>query len=256
MDDFFDPFDDEMWDEHQWEAHINEIERKSDQLRKFIEGDRDPGVPRWAQLLRESENEDDAVESFIEEELAFEEAYFPDDEDEDWDDEFEDYEDDLFLSDELFGNEADDDFEEGEEWKELSADYASSDEGSIDNLAIYVEARDYSVDALKWIEQVPERDRTITHNQFVSQVLQIGAKIASGYSFGFDIDYIGANIAYCKKALQAANSGLALLQRMKESGTFYAGRESYGDLHSRLFELRNDIGVYVQELRERYFYGF
>jgi hypothetical protein len=28
--------DDELWDEHQWDAHISEVEKKSDQLRKFI----------------------------------------------------------------------------------------------------------------------------------------------------------------------------------------------------------------------------
>ena len=249
----FDPFDDEMWDEHQWEDHINEIERKSHQLKKYIESNMDPETPRWIQLLKESEDVDEAVNSFIEEELAFEETYFPDEEDDDWDDEMDDLDEDLFFTDDfdaLDFDDLDDDFEEGEEWKRLSSDFAMSNEGSIENLVIYRHAHDYSVEVLQWVYKLNPKSRSIAHNQFVNQSMQIGAKIAAGYSFGFEIEFLGGNIAYNKKALYLANNALALLQRIKDAPS--TNPEIYYYLHEKLFELRNNIGIYVQELRSLY----
>jgi len=244
----------EMWNEHQWEAHINEIERKTHQLRKFMDNNTDPEQPRWAKILKDSNNEDDAVRSFIEEELALEEAYFPDEEDEDWDDEMDDWDDDFLLGEDFdILDEEEDDFEEGDEWKRLSSDYAMTDEGSIENLHIYNEARVLSVDILKWVKNLSDTSHSIAHNQFVSQSLQIAAKIAAGYSFGFDQELIGGNIAYCKKALRLANNALSLLQRVKKAPS--TNPEIYYYLHAKLFELRNDIGIYVQDLRDIYHRG-
>src|SRR5690625_1267136 len=90
----FDGFDDELyWNEYQWEAHLDELEKKSEQLRRFITSDPKGNVPRWLTLLRENLDENEAVDAFIEEELLLDEAYFPEDED-DWEDEDDDFEDD------------------------------------------------------------------------------------------------------------------------------------------------------------------
>ena len=66
-------------------------------------------------------------------------------------------------------------------------------------------------------------------------------------------EYLGANIAYTKKALACANQCLSLMTSLKSAD--YFTKAAYGDLNSRLFELRNDIGVYVQELRDRFRFG-
>jgi len=248
-----DHFDNEPWDEHQWEAHIDEIERKRIQLRKFIASNADPETPRWVEILQQSSDEYDAVDSFIEEELALEEAYFPDheEEDDDWDDDLDDFEDDFFLSDDFEDLEDPfEDFSDGDEWKALSSDYAMSDEGSIENLGIYRQAHNLSVGILKWMNTLTPKSRSIAHNQFVGQTLQIGAKIAAGYSFGFDTNLVGGNLAYNKKALNLANNGLALLQRIKNAPS--TDSDHYFYFHEQLFNLRNDIGVYVQELRDLY----
>lgn len=253
----FDKFDDEFWDEYKWESHLNEVERKSEQLRKFIASDPKGNIPRWITLLNESLSEDDAYEAFIEEELLMDEAYFP--EDEDWDDEDEDWDEDDFLfreldeMEDLTEDEDFDDFDAGEEWKSLSDDFAESDHGSIENLLIYVHAKNLAVDILKWAESVPEKYQDATFQEFVGETLKIGAKIAGGYSFGYEHDYIGANIAYTKKALKIANQCLQILQGLKRKKFFEA--DIYQNLHSRLFELRNDIGIHVQELRERFRLG-
>lgn len=252
-------FYDGIWDEHQWEAHLNEIEKKSEQLRKFIAPDPSGNIPRWVTLLQENRDELDAVDAFIEEELQIEEAYFPDEEDEDWDDEFDDDLDDFFYDefeeDDFSFEESYDDFDEGEDWKELSEDYAMSDYGSIDTLDIYNEARELAAYVLQWSEGIHPKYLSPQFNDFVANVLKTGAKLAGGYSFGFELDFLGGNIVYTKKALFCANNSLALLQDSLKK-TPFMNREHYAQLHEKLFELRNDIGIYVQELREQFNRGF
>ena len=250
----FDNFDDELWDEYKWEAHLDEVERKSDQLRKFIASDPKGNIPRWITLLNESLSEDDAYDAFIEEELLMDEAYFP--EDEDWDDEDEDWDEDDFLFrelDDITGEEEYDDFNEGEEWKSLSDDFTDSENGNIENLRIYTTAKDLAVDILRWAELIPDKYQDDSFQNFVGETLKIGAKIAGGYAFGYEHDYIGANIAYTKKALKIANDCLDRLQSLKRKK--FIDSEIYQDFHSRLFELRNEIGIHVQELRDRFRLG-
>jgi hypothetical protein len=253
----FDDFDDgPVWNEFQWESHLNEIEKRSEQLRRFITSDPKGNTPRWITLLQESLDELDAVEAFIEEELLLDEAYFPEDED-DWEDDEDEWEDDdfFFRNDDFpFSNdEEDDDFDYGEEWKELSEDFTLSDYGSIENLDIYKEARNFAVDILKWAETIPANLQTKQVHEFVSNVLKITAKLAGGYSFGFEQDVLGGNIAYTKKALLSANEALEHLQTMKREP--FIVKAVYAKFHNRLFEIRNEIGIYVQDLRERFNMG-
>lgn len=251
-------FDDQIWDEHQWEAHLNEIERKNAQLRRFIAPDPPADVPRWVILLQENDDEHDAVDAFIEEELQLEEAYFPDEEDEDWDEdlgeEFDDFLFDELEDDDFFFDNEGDGYDEGEEWKELSDDFAMSDEGSIEKLHVYNEARELAVYILQWAESIHPKYLSPHYNDFVSNILKIGAKVTGGYSFGFEQEFLGGNIAYTKKALYCANEALHLLQDELKDAPFLS-QEHYARIHGRLFELRNDIGVYVQDLREQFYFG-
>jgi hypothetical protein len=254
----FDDFDDgPVWNEHQWESHLNEIEKRSEQLRRFITSDPKGSTPRWVILLQESLDELDAVEAFIEEELLLDEAYFPEDED-DWEDDEDEWDDDdFFFQDDSFpfsgDDDEDDDFDYGEEWKELSDEFTFSDYGSIENLIVYKEARNFAVDVLKWAETIPVNLQSKQVHEFVSNVLKITAKLAGGYSFGFEQDVLGGNIAYTKKALTSANQALDYLQNMKREP--FIVNAVYSKFHSRLFEIRNEIGIYVQELRERFDMG-
>ncbi|MBO6572994.1 MAG: hypothetical protein JJ958_11195 [Balneola sp.] len=248
-----DGFNGELWNEFQWEAHLNEVEKKSEQLRKFIESDVKGNVPRWITLLKESLSEDDAFEAYVEEELLMDEAYFPEDED-DWEDEDE-FDDEDFLFgldefDEFPDAEDDDDFDAGEEWKSLSEDFALSDNGSLDNLGLFRDARFYAIDILKWAESVPSKNQDKVFLEFVGDSLKIAAKLAGGYSFGFEQEFLGANIAYTKKALRFANQSLEMMRKLKTKSFFT--KQSYAEFNGRLFELRNDIGVYVQDLRDRF----
>ncbi|MGM0505649.1 MAG: hypothetical protein ACQER4_00500 [Bacteroidota bacterium] len=245
-----DGFGDEFsWNEDQWDAHLEEIEQKSEQLRNFITSDPSGVEPRWITLLRENLDEDEAVDAFIEEELLLDEAYFPEEED-DWDDEEMD-EDDLFLfDDDPLLDEDEEDFDEGEEWKFLSEEFTFTNYGSLENLQVYRTARKLAVDTLKWAESVAPAYHNKAYHDFIGQILKISAKLAGGYSFDYEQDYLGGNIAYNKRGLHCANSALQLLQIQKSSP--YMNPVLYNRLHSRLFELRNEIGIYIQELRDRF----
>ena len=250
----FNEFEDEIWDENQWESHINEAEKKSEELRQYLDGTLGKEPPRWMKLMKEYLDKSEAVDSFIEEELMFEEAYFPDDED-DWEFEDEDDEDDIFASDEStnddFPDEADME-EEGEGWKMLSEEYILSDYGDIENWETYQEAHELAVYFLKYSEKAPDANRDTQFIEMVTNAMQIGAKLAGGYAFGFDADSIGGNIVYCKKALQFANRSLELLQYQKQKP--HMNQFDYTGIHARLFEVRNEIGVHIQELRDRFRY--
>lgn len=248
-------FNDDIWDEHMWEAHLDEIEKKSDKLRKFISPDANGNLPRWITLLQENADELDAVDAFIEEELQIEDAYFPDEDEEDWeDDEFDEDLDGFFYDDfeeNPFFYEEEEDLDAGEEWKELSDDYARSDYGSIQNLEVYNEARELAAFVLRWAERVPPASHSPEYHEYVGKVLRIGAKLAGGYSFGFDVETLGGNIAYTKKALYCANDALVLLHSHLK-GRSFMDRRTYFLFHERLFTLRNEIGIYVQDLREEF----
>ena len=241
----FNNYDDEIWDEHQWEAHLNEIEKQNTKLRKFIAPDSSGRTPRWLNLVKENNTAFDAVDAFIEEELRFDDSYFADGSEDDDDLFWEEWEDDFFPEDE------EDDFDAGEEWKELSKDFALTNNGSIEMLDTYNQSRKLAATILQWAKTVHPHQSC---NDLVEKTLHIGVKIAGGYSFGFEHEFLGANIAYTKKGLYCANDALTILQRDLKN-TNLLTLKKYRQFHGQVFELRNDIGIYVQELRETFYNG-
>lgn len=248
-------FNDDIWDEYQWEAHLNDIKKKSIRLRQLFTSDHTGNTPRWMTLLQENPDELDAVDAFIEEELQIDEVYFSDedndefDDDEEWDDDPEDYFPDEFEDEDLL---FDDDYDAGEEWKELSEDFAMSENGSIEKLDIYNDSRSLAAVVLQWAETINPKNLSSEYNDFIVNVLRIGAKVAGGYYFGFERDFLGGNIAYTKKALYSANDALTILQRdLKE--TRFLSQKQYFHFHEQLFTLRNNVGIYIQELRDQFY---
>ena len=99
----------------------------------------------------------------------------------------------------------------------MSDDFTNSDYGSIENLDVYRNSIELAVDVLKWGESIPAHMMNPQVHEFVSNILKIGAKLAGGYSFGFEKDVLGGNIAYTKKALHSSNEALLKLQFLKGS---------------------------------------
>lgn len=271
--------DDDIWDEFQWESHLSEIEEQSEQIRGFLESTlNEKHEPRWMRLMDECSSELDLMNTFIEEELLIEDSYFPDDED--WEEDDEEFDDPMFdmleideeweeimdqdESDEddlenmdLFSEDLDDELDdwdlEGEEWKSLTEDFALSDYGSIEKIEVYVTARDFGAEIFRLLEHKKDLLNKDHIQEFVSDVVQISAKLAGGYAFGFEMDVLGANIAYSKRALNFANKALVDLKGLKKRKVF--STSDYYRLHATLFELRNDIGIYVQDIRQRFYEG-
>lgn len=261
--------EEEIWNEQQWESHLNEMEVKSEKLRVYIETNLGEQSPRWSRFLDGFPTKLDAIDAYIEDELMFEDAYFPDDDD-DWDDD-DDEVDDFFLN--ADESEDEDDMEEGEEWKkhldpdspfrsefnpeseENDQDIATwianqilDDPEEIAEMEIYDEARELAADMLKLAEIVPQDEQDEKFIELVTKTVNVGSKVAGAFAFGFDLDVLGGNIAYCKKALGYANQVLELLQELKYRP--FMRYVDYETLHERMFDLRNDLGVHIQELRE------
>jgi len=257
-----------IWDEHQWESHINEMTRRHEHLRELIESS--PGDhPRWLTHIRDFPTKLDAVDAYIEEELLLEESYFPmDDETEEEDEEMDDP---LFMDDEESdawdpeedgdvheepgeGHDTVDDEDDDEHldsifddiFDEESREETPYDYASLENIAIYTDARDLAADLLIFNDSKPHYMDHPGFIHLVSEVLQISTKLAAAYSMGFDVEVLGANIAYCKKALERANLTLMHLHGLRENPL---NRADYFELHRRLFELRNNIAIHIQETR-------
>jgi hypothetical protein len=239
------PFDDDIWDEFRWEQHINAIERKSVQLRDFITSTWGEGSPNWLRLLNEYKSQNEVIDAYIEEELMYEEAYFP--EDDDWDEDDEDDPDnDLFMSgddDEVLKS-------LGTEDDSGSEDFSIEDLEYLDDIRSYTLSREFGISVLKLAGSQMEQKKDAILIQFVQTSLQISAKLAAGFSFGFDLEVIGGNIAYCKKALDNSNKALEMLCAMKDRPWLKAA--DYFELHEVLTRVRNEIGMYIQDLRESY----
>jgi len=263
-----------IWDEHQWESHIKEMTRRHEHLRDLM--DSGPGkYPRWLAHIKDFPTKLDAVDAFIEEELLIEESFFPFDDDDDTDDDIDDilfgsmeddddwdpeeddgdFDENPIEGDDFFSDADDeeddlesffDDFLEEESQGEPSYDYTS-----LENIAIYTDARDLAADLLIYNDSKPQYLKHPGFIHLVSETLLISTKLAAAYSMGFDLEVLGANIAYCKQALEKANHTLIHLQSLKENPL---NASDYFELHRCLFELRNNIAIHIQETRE-FFYS-
>ncbi|MDI6401159.1 hypothetical protein QLX67_04070 [Balneolaceae bacterium ANBcel3] len=243
--------DNHIWDEHEWEAHIDEMTQKHQHLREVMEPEYEL-YPRWLYHLKTFPTKIDAVDAFIEEELLIEEANFPLDDEEDFE------EDDLFFEDEEPENEDSPFNEEGlvdDDVESLFEDIYMDEHGSeshydyapLENITVYTEARDFSADLLLFHDNKPAYLKHPGFIKLVSDCLQLCSKLAAAYSMGFDVDVLGANIAYCKKALYCANEALSKLQKLKSRPVT---EDVYFELHRRLYELRNNIAIHIQDTRD------
>jgi hypothetical protein len=263
--------DGEIWNEYQWEVHLNEMEQKSERLRLFIEKNLGEDSPRWTRFLDNFSSSLEAIDAYIEDELMFEDAYFPDDDD-DWDDEDDDDMEDFFMS--VDDADADDDeLDEGDLWKKSLPEsererYSSGsdnenetwfrieditgeddgDEADEEYMSIYDEARELAAGMLKLAELVPEQEKDQYFMELISETVNLGARVAGAFAFGFDSDVLGGNIAYCKRALKSVNRVLEMLPGLRARE--FMKLVDYRSLHERMFDLRNDIGMHIQDMRE------
>lgn len=232
------PFDEEAWDEERWEAFLRKHDRRIDCytelifrfMRKYPQPDpEDAGAfASWRDALRawlrdQGWRFDDMIMPFFwleeeqaEEELADEEVF-------------------SFGGLIPFDDEDDDPF------------------GDLERLPVYLNACTLSVEVLDWVHALSDdvKDSALVH--FCSYVAQVPAHIARGYGIGHERDTLGGNIACAKRGLADANAALDLLGRMKRAQ--YMDEPTYWRLYEQAYEVRNEVALYIQDLRERFNLG-
>lgn len=219
-----DPDEPEIWDEFKWEEFMKESDRKTDQYVQLLEKyfdhpDRNKIIAKemgWTHISDEPDNEDNAEPNK-------------------WDE---------FLRDEG---------EEGEEWKRKTG-YGDMefDTGMDDfqNLPVYQKAFDFTIDAMEILENRFHETNDESVDLFARSVIITPAKIAGGFGLGFDIRSLGGNIANCKRGLVAANQTLEALRQMKENNLI--DDEIYREFHEKAKEVRDELAIWIVELRERF----
>jgi len=229
----------EIWDEDRWEEYLRESDKRSELYHQLFEAYIRDNPPPDEQA---PEDERETYWENLHAHLAEQMGWTPQDDDDapEW---FGDL--DFFDDDDLDDDEGD----PGEEWKTgLSEDFP--EEQDYEELPIYQHAFEFGQAVYSWVDTLPESDRESVIVELCSNALQIAAKIAGGHGLGYDLEMLGGNIAQCKRALKAANRSLDALKYVREIGLI--GKRDYRRLYELGYELRNGLGVYVQDLRERF----
>lgn len=205
----------EIWDEYQWEEFLREADKRTDKYSELL--DKYMDHPERDRIIAE---EMGWVDLSDENDI------------EDWIDPFE------------F-----DEVEEGDAWK-LTTGYNPSEFDSFENFPLYQKAFDFTKDSMKMVNEHLADSDDESVRVFCHSVTIPSAKIAGGFSFGLEMESIGGNIANCKRGLNAANRMLNALHGIGEKGLL--DRELYLEFYGRAKEVRDELGIYIVELRERF----
>lgn len=223
--------DGDIWDEERWEAFLEENDRKVEHytllLFRFMSANPPPGEKgslarqTWERELRDfllsnGLSPDDALPRLLSGE---------------WPEADEEPPGESFLQEEDSEDALDD----------------------VRNIHVYTDAQQLATRALGWSNRLPGRVKDSTLVQFCSQIVQIPANLAKGHGIGYEMEMLGGNIACAKRALAAANDALELLREIREAP--YMDGETYRAFYEECFEVRNQVGIYVQELRRRFDLG-
>jgi hypothetical protein len=210
----------EIWDEFRWEEFMKEQDKKVDRYMELFyryqdHPDRDEIIARemgWKWLLDERLDDDESLS-------------------------------------------LDDTNDEGEEWK-TSSDIFEDEQSTEElerhsHLPVYQKTKELALKAYRFVDELPEAKRQDSAVvDFVANAMIASAKIAGGTGMGNDIDELGANIAYCKRGLDASNLALAALHEMKEKGIITD--MSYLSLIREATDVRNTIAIHILDLREKF----
>lgn len=210
----------EIWDEYRWEEFIREADKRTEKYMQVIEKYSDH--PDRDRLIAIEMGWDHLLEEMDEE---------------------NDLEDDFFF----------DEVEEGEKWKHDTG-YDVTEFDSYENFPVYQQAYNYTIEAMELINTRFEDIEDDSVNAFAGSVIIPPAKIAGGFGFGFEMESLGGNIANCKRGLNAANRTLTALQELRDKKIL--DQETFQNFYSKGKEVRDDLAIYIVDLRDRFRRGF
>lgn len=222
----------EIWDEHQWEEYLQEADRRTELFHQVWEAyaRTNPSPPDDA-----PEHEREEWERQFHEHLAHKMG---------WD-----------LQDgttpEWPGDE-DDAEDDGEAWKaDLPGDYP--DDLGVRDLPVYATAEAFRDSVMAWVRTVPESYRGSALVELCTGAIQTVTKLRAAHMMGYEMEMLGGNIAKTKRALLSANRALAALQVFRDEP--FLEQADYHRLYEQCYEVRNALGLRVQQLRERFEQG-
>lgn len=210
----------EIWDEYRWEEFFRESDKRTE---------------KYSRLLDKYMDHPDC-DRIIAEEMGW--AHILDENSEI---------DDPFMDEIQLGE-----MDEGEEWKRLTG-YTLTELDSVENLPIYRKAFKFTVDAINMVNTHLADADDASVQIFCRYVTLPSAKIAGGFGLGFEMENLGGNIANCKRGLTAANKMLNALYDIGDKELLE--RDLYLEYHNRAKEVRDELAVYIVELRERFWLG-
>lgn len=213
---FQDDDEPEIWDEFQWEEFMREADKRTE---------------KYSQLFEKYLDHPDR-DNIIAKEMGWDHLLDESEDDDKWDEFF-----DVDI------------IEDGEEWKELTG-YEPTEFDSFENLPVHRLAYQYTIDSIDLIENRFENENDESLQAFARSVIIPPAKIAGGFGMGFELESLGGNIANCKRGLNAANRMLTALQGLRDKKIL--DEKTFQDFYSRGKEVRDELGIYIVELRERF----
>lgn len=206
----------EIWNEFQWEEFMREADKRTE---------------KYSQLLEKYIDHPDC-DNIIAKEMGWNHL-LDESEDNDFWDEISDI----------------NSVEEGEEWKDVTG-FETVTFDNFENLPVYQLAYEFSIDCMGLIDNHLEDKNDESIHLFARSVIIPPAKIAGGFGMGFELESLGGNIANCKRGLHAANRTLIALQELRNKKLL--DPETFQDFYSRGKEVRDELGIYIVELRERF----
>lgn len=223
--------DDEIWDEEAWESFLQENDKRVQRYMNLLFGFMTDNPPPDQTNIAAYRAWKAELISFLESK-----GWPPSDPNLSF-----------LLSEETEDSPSDFDFDEPED------DDVLEDLTSFRDLPIYQNAFALASFVLDWAHALPTHIKDSSLVQFCAHVTQIPANIAKGHSLGYEKDTLGGNIACCRRAIDAANEALRLLLQLKSHTAIDA--HLYRQLYEQTYEIRNTIGIYIQELRDRFNLG-
>ena len=137
-----------------------------------------------------------------------------------------------------------------EQWKESAHGWSDGEGGdSFRNLAAWETAYDFESAVKRFVDRCEPLKRLSDDIQSLFEnSLSISAKIASGHSMGYDREVLEGNIAYCKRALKAAENCVDVLERIRIRHT---PTEELLKLYGLALQTRGEVRRWIEQLRRK-----